>query len=126
LLFAEDQAERVDNEELDMTSDEKLVPTLDGTERPVGFIGGPYAGQARMIPRGEDVIQDAQTAAVYRIWPFRAKNNPNKVLWLAFENGRDPLDMVRAMWEEYSISAQIRGGDHGYLRRLGKDITSRT
>ena len=112
-----------------MTSDEKMVPGIaggKGQKRPVGFIGGPCAGQARIVPEGDgNLIKDAETGFVYKIWPFK-ESTSNRQLWLAFEHGRDPLQMLVKMWEEYSISAQIRGGDHTFMNRIGKDIDSRT
>jgi len=105
-------------------SDEKLTG-MPGVGRPVGFIGGPNAGQARMIPEGAGDVVKGENGYTYRIWPFRASVGKN-VMYLAFEDGRDPLEMMLVMWGEYSVSAQIRGGDHGFMKRMGKDIDSRT
>ena len=87
--------------------------------RTVAFIGGPNAGQARVVPdsAGDLVMGDADYT--YRIWPFRMPGN-KAVLHFAYAADQHPLGMLNKMWEEYSISAQIRGGDHGYMKRIGE------
>ena len=108
-----------------MSADEKMLPAPATAGRPVGFVGGPNAGQARIIPESDgDYV--AHDEFIYRIWPFRLKGSGKETLFLACAKDQPPLVMLQQMWEEYSISAQIRGGDFGYMNRVGGDIKSRT
>jgi len=93
--------------------------------RKVGFIGGPEAGRMRIIPEsaGKNVVGEGDF--IYRIWPF-SMPGAKEVLHLACAADQHPINMLIKMWEEYSVSAQIRGGDFGYMNRVGKDIDSRT
>jgi hypothetical protein len=47
-------------------------------------------------------------------------------LHFAFDAQEHPVKLLYAMWEEYSIAAQIRGGDSGHIKRLGADIKTRS
>ena len=62
---------------------------------------------------------------VYRIYPFKM-NNATQTLHFAFAANEHPIKLLYKMWEEYSVSAQIRGGEFGHVQRLGPDIKTRT
>ena len=100
-------------------SDEKLNVASKQVGRTVGFVGGPNAGQARVIPESAGDVVGAEGDYMYRIWPFRMPG-AKETLHLAYAADQHPLNLLTKMWEEYSIAAQIRGGDHGYMQRIGK------
>lgn len=103
-----------------MSADEKL----DGATRKVAFVGGPNAGQLRQIPESAgDVV--ATDDYLYRIWPFRMPGD-KRTLYFAYSSAEHPLGLLFKMWEEYSIAAQIRGGDFGHINRIKPDIDSRS
>ncbi len=106
-----------------MSADEKILAAPSTAGRTVAFIGGPAAGQARIIPEENDHVSDGDF--IYRIWPFCMKGD-SKTLYFAYDAQEHPIRMLYKMWEEYSIAAQIRGGDYGHIKRVGKDITSRS
>jgi len=101
-----------------MSADEKLKAAPATAGRTVGFVGGPEAGRARIIPESQgDKIRAAPGSDYwYRIWPFQLPGS-KAILHLAFDIQKHPLNLLVALWEEYSVAAQIRGGDHGYLKR---------
>lgn len=113
-----------------MSADEKLntAPNVSGG-RKVAFVGGPEAGRARVIPESHgDLIkagrEDDGSQYVYRIWPFQMAGH-KKPMYFAFAANEHPLRLLYAMWEEYSIAAQIRGGSFTHVQRIQKDIESR-
>ncbi len=109
-----------------MSSDEKMNTAPIGVGRKVAFIGGPEAGKARIIPEshGDTIRVSKSNDYTYRIWPFRFSGD-NRTLWFAFNAQEHPMKMLFKLWEEYSIAAQIRGGDFGHIQRIQKDIAKR-
>jgi len=76
----------------------------------VCFVGGPEAGNVRVVPEsaGEHVMSEGDY--LYRIWPMRVKGAA-KTLYFAFAANEHPLNMYLEMWREYSPVAQIKRND---------------
>ena len=107
-----------------MSSDEKMNTAPSTCGRKVAFIGGPEAGRARIIPESHGDHVMGPNDYLYRIWPINMTGSP-KPIYFAFAADQHPMKMLFAMWEEYSIAAQIRGGDFGHIQRMAKDIKHR-
>lgn len=106
-----------------MSSDEKMNATPATAGRKVAFVGGPNAGQARIIPESAGEFVGAAGDFIYRIIPFAILGT--KVIYFAYAADQHPVKLLYKMWEEYSIAAQIRGGDFGHIKRLADDIKTR-
>jgi len=108
-----------------MSADEKMntAPSTEG--RKVAFIGGPEAGRARIIPESHGDLVMGSCDYLYRIWPVKMSGDP-RTLHFAFAANEHPIKMMYKLWEEYSIAAQIRGGDYTHIKRMGQDIKTRT
>lgn len=90
------------------------------TGRKVLFIGGPEAGNIRIIPEshGDVVTGDADT--VYKIWPMRMQGD-KRTIYFAYVANEHPINMLIDMWREYSPVAQIkRGQDTLSYNRVGQ------
>ena len=112
-----------------MSADEQMKTAPATAGRKVAFVGGPEAGRARIIPESHGDLIKAGTGEgggeyIYRIWPFQMAGHP-KPIYFAFTANEHPLKLLFKMWEEYSIAAQIRGGDFTHIQRIGKDIKTR-
>lgn len=86
----------------------------------VCFVGGPEAGNVRIIPESHGDHIRADEDFLYRIWPMRVKGNA-KTLYFAYRADMDPLQMYLEMWRDYSPAAQIkRGHETLTYSKLGK------
>jgi len=84
------------------------------------FIGGPEAGNVRIVPESEGPEVKADNDWVYRIWPIRMPGDSNTV-YFAYAANQHPLKMFIDMWREYSPSAQIkRSAETLTYSKLGK------
>lgn len=83
--------------------------------RKVLFVGGPEAGNVRIVPEshGEKIIADDDW--VYRIWPIRIPGSKD-VAHFAYEAGTHPLRLFIDMWREYSPVAQIKRNDPSIMK----------
>lgn len=72
------------------------------------FVGGPEAGNVRIIPDsfGDMVMSDNDY--VYRIYPISLPGNTQKAFF-AYAADQHPLQLFVDMWRDYSPAAQIRG-----------------
>jgi hypothetical protein len=111
-----------------MSADEQLKNFTTSAGTVVAFIGGPEAGRARRV-NNEDLgkLIKADGDWIYRIYPFQFPDAP-KPIYFAFAANEPGPKLLFAMWEEYSIAAQIRGGDYTtHIQRLKDlDIKSRS
>ena len=71
------------------------------------FVGGPEAGNIRIIPESHGDIIKGDHDFVYRIWPLRMAGAKN-TMYLAFAADQHPMNGFLEMWREYSPAAQIR------------------
>lgn len=71
------------------------------------FVGGPEAGNVRVIPESHGEFIKAEAEYVYRIWPIRMKGH-QEAMYLAFAADQHPIQMFLEMWREYAPAAQIR------------------
>lgn len=108
-----------------MSADEKMEAAPGGAGRIVCFVGGPDAGRARRVPESAGEILHSEKGFVYRVWPMRMPGD-KRVIYFAFDSQEHPLKLLFKLWEEYSVAAQIRGGDFGHVKRLGDDIKTRS
>jgi len=86
------------------------------------FVGGPEAGNIRVIPdsHGEYIKSDGDY--IYRIWPVKMSGQ-TQAAFFAFAADQHPIGCFLEMWREYSPVAQIkRGGTEArsYQRVGGK------
>ena len=74
------------------------------------FVGGPEAGNVRVIPEsyGDRVMGEGDY--VYRIWPMRIAGD-TRTAYFAYGADQHPLNMYLEMWREYSPVAQIKRND---------------
>jgi hypothetical protein len=73
------------------------------------FVGGPEAGNIRVIPESHGNLIRGDDDWVYRIWPVRMPGN-KATAYFAYAADKHPLDMFLEMWREYSPAAQIKRG----------------
>ena len=74
------------------------------------FVGGPEAGNVRIIPESHgDFVKTDDDTWVYRIWPTRMAGD-KRTLYFAYDAQRHPIEMYLEMWREYSPAAQIQRG----------------
>jgi len=73
----------------------------------VCFIGGPEAGNVRVVPEsfGNHIKGDGDY--LYRIWPFQIAGD-KAVMYFAISADTHPIELLREMWREYSPAAQIK------------------
>jgi len=71
------------------------------------FVGGPEAGNVRIIPESHGDVVMADNDYVYKIWPFSMKGH-KATMYLACAADKHPMDMLLEMWREYAPAAQIR------------------
>ena len=84
----------------------KVPPT---TGNKVCFVGGPEAGNVRIIPESHGDLVRGDHDWVYKIWPIRMPG-ADKTLYLAYAADQHPLKMILDMWREYAQTAQIKRG----------------
>ncbi len=88
--------------------------------RKVSFVGGPLAGDVRVIPEsvGEILKADVDGDYFYRIFPvgFSHRAEP---YWFAYDAQKDPSGFLVEMWDEYCPSAKIKRGQK--ITQLGAD-----
>lgn len=81
------------------------------TGRRVCFIGGPEAGNVRMIPiSAGDTVSHGDYQ--YFIHPLAMKGSMD-VMHFAFDAQRHPMNAFVEMWREYSAAAQVKRGIDG-------------
>lgn len=88
----------------------------------VCFIGGPEAGNVRVVPESHGEYLQTDGGYVYRIWPFKMKGD-RRTVYFAYDAQEHPIKMLIDMWRDYSPTAQIkRDVDKGQLTysTLGK------
>jgi len=73
------------------------------------FVGGPEAGNIRVIPESHGSTIKAPNDWVYRIWPVKMPGN-NQTAYFAYAADQHPLQLFIDMWREYSPAAQIKRG----------------
>ena len=77
--------------------------------RKVLFVGGPEAGNVRIIPESHGDHIKADHDYVYRIWPIAMKGTTQQAFF-AYAADQHPLQLFIDMWREYSPVAQIKRG----------------
>lgn len=75
--------------------------------RKVLFVGGPEAGNVRIIPESHGDRIKADEDFVYRIWPVRMAGD-SRTAYFAYAADQHPLQLYIDMWREYSPVAQIK------------------
>jgi hypothetical protein len=101
-----------------MSADEQIKNFTTGAGVAVAFVGGPEAGRARRV-NNEDLGNTLVSGDWrYRIYPFQFPGTP-KPIYFAFADNEPPVKLLFQMWEEYSVAAQIRGGDYrSHIQRI--------
>jgi hypothetical protein len=83
------------------------------------FVGGPEAGNVRVIPDSHgDMVQGANDY-VYRIYPISLPGNKQRAFF-AYAADQHPLQMFIDMWREYAPAAQIRSQTAGVAQTYQK------
>lgn len=77
------------------------------TGNKVLFIGGPEAGNVRIIPESVGDLVQGINDYIYKIWPIRMPGTKH-VMYMAFAADQHAMQMFLEMWREYSPAAQIR------------------
>jgi len=75
--------------------------------RKVLFVGGPEAGNVRVIPESHGNQIKADDDWIYRIWPIAMPGADQKA-YFAYAADQHPLQLFIDMWREYSPVAQIK------------------
>ncbi len=76
------------------------------TGNKVLFVGGPEAGNVRIVPEDHTVLK-GDNDWLYQIWPVRMRGD-KRVMYVAFDATKAPIEAFLEMWQEYSPAAQIR------------------
>ena len=78
------------------------------TGNKVLFVGGPEAGNVRLVPESEgDMLKAGGTEDYYyKIWPMKMAGSTD-VLYFAYVANQHPMRMLLDMWREYAPTAQI-------------------
>ena len=71
------------------------------------FVGGPEAGNVRIIPESHGNVIQADGDYVYQIWPLKMPGD-KRTAYFAYAADQHPLQMFLDMWRDYSPTAQIR------------------
>ena len=89
--------------------------------RKILFIGGPEAGNVRIIPEADGDYVKADNDWLYRIWPMRMPGD-KRTVYFAYAEDQHPLHMLIDLWREYSPAAQIQRdtGNPLTYSKLGK------
>ena len=97
----------------------KLPPTKGNK---VCFVGGPEAGNVRLIPESHGDLVRADNDWVYKIWPIRM-TGADQTWYMAYAADQHPLKAIIDMWREYSPTAQIKRGQTEGITysKLGQD-----
>jgi len=77
------------------------------TGNKVLFVGGPEAGNVRLVPESAGEVVQGEGDYFYKIWPMRMKGSTD-VMYLAYAADQHPMKMMLEMWREYAPAAQIR------------------
>lgn len=77
------------------------------TGRKVLFIGGPEAGNVRLVPDSHGDILKSDNDYVYKVWPMSMPGDRTKIFF-AYAANEHPIKMLIDMWREYSPAAQIK------------------
>lgn len=95
----------------------KKLPPATGNK--VCFVGGPEAGNVRIIPESAgEYFQEGDW--IYRLIPFKLDDR-STTMYFAFAANQHPLTLLRDMWREYSPAAQIkRGSEIRTYQRVGR------
>jgi len=75
--------------------------------RKVCFVGGPEAGNVRIIPESMGEMFQGERDWIYQLVPFKLGGS-NDIMYFAYAANEHPLLMLRDMWREYSPVAQIK------------------
>ena len=78
--------------------------------RKVLFIGGPEAGNVRVVPESHGDRIKTEGEYIYRIWPTAMKGSKD-IAHFAYADDQHPMNMFMDMWREYSPVAQIKRND---------------
>jgi hypothetical protein len=70
-------------------------------------VGGPEAGNVRVIPESHGDYIKGDNDYLYRIWPIRMPGHA-RTAYFACDAHQHPLDMFLEIWREYSPAAQIK------------------
>lgn len=103
-----------------MAKGDKKVTQHTSVGRKVAFVGGPLAGDVRVIPEsaGEFLKAADDSDYHYRLFPLQFSNNSH-VFWFAFDAQKDPSGFLIDMWNEYCPSAKIKRGQR--ITQVGAD-----
>lgn len=74
--------------------------------RKVLFVGGPEAGNVRLIPEEHEYAK-GEGDYLYRIWPVAMPGDKRK-MFMAYRADAHPIEMFLEMWRDYSPAAQIK------------------
>jgi len=87
------------------------------------FVGGPEAGNVRMIPESVGEFVQSEHDFVYRIIKLEMPGHSG-VMWLAGSADQHPMEYFLEMWREYSPAAQIQrqtgAMTYNVAKKLGK------
>lgn len=88
--------------------------------RKVSFVGGPLAGDVRIIPDsvGEFIKAADDSDYHYRMFPLQFSHN-TQAFWFAYDAQKDPSGFLVEMWDEYCPSAKVKRGLQ--ITQFGKD-----
>jgi len=74
------------------------------------FVGGPEAGNIRIVPDSHGDVIKGDGDYLYRIWPIAMPGAKQKAFF-AYAADQHPLQLFIDMWREYSPVAQIKRAD---------------
>ena len=77
------------------------------TGRNVLFVGGPEAGNVRVVPESFGDVLQGEADFMYKVWPFNMTGH-KATMYLACSADQHPMEMLLELWREYSPAAQIK------------------
>ncbi len=80
------------------------------TGRKVLFVGGPEAGNVRLVPESHGDHVKSESEYIYRIWPFKMAGS-TEAMFFGYAADQHPMNMLVEIWREYAPVAQIKRND---------------
>ena len=104
-----------------MAKGDKKVTQHGTVGRKVSFVGGPLAGDVRVIPESVGELLKAEEGSDYhyRVFPVQFSHN-TQPFWFAFDAQKDPSGFLVEMWNEYCPSAKIKRGQRITQMEIGR------
>jgi hypothetical protein len=85
------------------------------------FVGGPEAGNVRVVPESVGEYLQSENDFIYRIIKLEMPGHKG-VMWLAGAADQHPMEYFLEMWREYSPAAQIQRQTNALTYNVAKKL----